>query len=59
MQAQRLTTLRLQKEQASLESQPIEQALVVRDGPLDFHFCLINLEPPFSGGFYHGLLQLH
>jgi ubiquitin-conjugating enzyme E2 J2 len=59
MQVQKLTQMRLQKEEASLDREPLANALVARDGMLNFHFCLYNLEGPYEGGFYHGLLELH
>lgn len=32
---------------------------MVRDGLLNFHFCLFDLEGSYKGGFYHGVLELH
>jgi ubiquitin-protein ligase len=32
---------------------------VSRVGTFNFHFCLHSLAAPYSGGFYHGLLELH
>ena len=59
MQAKKLTMARLLKEEASLEKEPLSNALVTRKDFLNFHFCLYNLEGPYSGGFYHGRLELH
>lgn len=59
MQVKKLTLQRLMKEEAALEREPIPNALVTRKGVLNFHFCLHDLEGPYAGGFYHGLLELH
>ena len=59
MHPQKLTLLRLQKEEASLEREPIPNAYVTREGLLKFHFCLHGLEGPYEGGFYHGMFELH
>lgn len=56
---QKLTLLRLEKEAAELERKPIENAHVKRVKTLDFHFCLYGLEDPYTGGYYHGVLELH
>jgi ubiquitin-conjugating enzyme E2 J2 len=56
---QKLTMLRLQKETADLAKTPLENAIVERVGNLNFHFCLHSLHPPYAGGLYHGLLELH
>ena len=29
-----------------------------RKGLLNFHFCIYGLEGPYTGGFYHGVLEL-
>ena len=42
-----------------LEKDPLANALVAREGHLNFHFCLYNLEGIYTGGYYHGLLELH
>lgn len=55
MNPQRLTIMRLQKEEQSLDKEPIPGALVTREGLLKFHFCLYNLDGVYAGGFYHGL----
>ena len=59
MQAQKLTLMRLQKEEAGLTRESLPNAIVVRDGLLNFHFCLYNLEGHYAEGFYHGVLELH
>jgi hypothetical protein len=46
---------RLQKEEAGLDSDPIPNAIVTRDGHLNFHFCLYDLQEQYAGGLYHGL----
>ena len=33
--------------------------MVKRDGFLNFYFCIYDLDDPYKGGFYYGLLQLH
>jgi ubiquitin-protein ligase len=50
---------RLMKEQAMLDREPIPNALVTREGHLNFHFCLHDLDGPYAGGIYHGLFELH
>jgi hypothetical protein len=47
--------MRLQKEEASLNREPIPNALVTRDGHLNFYFLLHDLDGPYEGGLYHGL----
>ncbi len=59
MQAKKLTLQRLMKEEASLERDPLENAIVTRKDVLKFHFCLHHLEGPYAEGLYHGLLELH
>lgn len=56
MHSKKLTLQRLQKEHISLEKEPPANAIVVRKDILNFHFCLYNLEGPYQGGFYHGVL---
>ena len=34
----------------------MDQALVKRDGELNFYFCIYNLDGDFMDGFYYGLL---
>jgi ubiquitin-conjugating enzyme E2 J2 len=31
---------------------------VRRKGALNFHFCLFGLDGDYSGGYYHGILEL-
>lgn len=59
MNSQHLTTVRLHKEEIKLQMDPIPNAIVVREGYLNFHFCLYHLDSPYSEGIYHGLLELH
>ena len=47
--------MRLMREEKSLDNEPIPNAIVTRDGLLNFHFCLYDLEGPYKGGLYHGL----
>lgn len=54
-----MTMVRLQKQESSFEKDPIPGALVVREGILNFHFCLYDMQGDFKNGFYHGLLELH
>ena len=54
----KLVLLRLQKEESKLLAEPIEQSWVAREGVLNFHFCLYGLDGAYSGGYYHGVLQL-
>lgn len=58
MSNQRLTLVRLEKEERSLHKEPIPNIIVKRKGQLDFHFCIYGLEGAYSGGFYHGVLEL-
>ena len=55
----KLRTTRLNKEEISLEKEPIENAFVKRKDELKFYFCLYKLEDDFTHGFYFGLLELH
>lgn len=60
MQSNRTIKLRrLEKEEQQLINDPIANALVKREGVLNFHFVIYNLEGEYKGGFYHGLLELH
>jgi ubiquitin-conjugating enzyme E2 J1 len=54
----KLVLLRLEKEEAKLHNEPLDQAWVARKGVLDFHFCIHDLDGQYTGGFYHGVLQL-
>lgn len=42
-----------------LRRDPLTNVLVKRDGILDFHFVIYNLDGDYKNGFYYGLLQLH
>jgi hypothetical protein len=59
MQIKNLTLQRLMKEEASIEREPIPNAIITRLDTFKFYFCLYNLEGHYSGGFYFGLLELH
>lgn len=52
----KLRTTRLNKEEFSLEKEPIENAFVKRKDELKFYFCLYKLEDDFTNGIYFGLL---
>ena len=56
MKNKTLTLARLSKEEKSLKNDPLPNALVSRKGVLDFHFCLYNLQSPYAGGYYHGVI---
>ena len=58
MSNKNLTLARLNKEEKSLINDPLLNVIVKRKGILDFHFCLYNLDSPYQGGFYHGVMQL-
>lgn len=53
-----LTYTRLQKEENKLLKDPIKNAIVRRKGTYDFHFLLHGLDGDYSGGYYHGALEL-
>ena len=54
----RITQMRLQKEAAALEKEPIPNVLVHREDLLNFHFCFYGLQEEYAQGFYHGVLEL-
>lgn len=58
MKNRNLTLARLNKEEKSLDNEPIQNVLVKRKGVLNFHFCIYNLDGVYQGGFYHGVLEL-
>jgi ubiquitin-conjugating enzyme E2 J2 len=53
-----LTFVRLQKEELRLSKNPIKNAVVKRKGVLNFHFVLFDLDGDYTGGYYHGVLEL-
>ena len=56
--SRKITEIRLKKEEESIIKEPVSQAIVVRSDLLTFHFCLYGLEESYTGGFYHGVLDL-
>ncbi len=52
----KLTITRLNKEEHQLANEPIPNALIKRDGLLNFYFVVHDLDPPYKGGYYFGLL---
>ena len=59
MSNKQITMKRLQKEEISLDKDPIPGVFVKRESFLNFHFCIYGLDEPYKGGYYYGLLQLH
>lgn len=53
-----LTFVRLQKEEQKLLKNPLAHAVIRRKGALNFHFVLLGLDGDYSGGYYHGVLEL-
>ena len=45
--SKQLTLRRLQKEEQQLKQEPIPGVLVARDGHLDFHFVIYDLDGDF------------
>lgn len=54
--SQNIRNRRMEKEIESIIKDPIPGAIVKRDGPLDFHFLIYNLDDDYQNGFYHAKL---
>lgn len=54
--SQNIRNRRMEKEIESIIKDPIPGVIVKRDGPLDFHFLIYNLDDDYQNGFYHAKL---